>query len=379
MKPRNTLLLVLLAVLLAGPAHAAFTYSGDVYPADPTTWVSGADSYVGFTSNGSLTVSGGSALSSLHTILGFYPGVTGTATVSGAGSTWNMGSSLYAGFLGTGNLNVTNGGTVNTGGAATLGVNAGSTGTATVDGSGSSWTVSGALSIGTAGTGSLNITNGSSVTASAGTTLGSLGTINFGTNGGTLTTSSLAGPTSQILGTGTLVTNNWTGDFNLVVDGITPTTQTVGHLTGTGQNVAVKLDIASNSSSNPMAALSVGYQGSGSLTIRNGQSFFSTANYVGNLAGANGTATVNGSGSAWNAGSVLYLGYSGTGSATIANGGIIATATAALGRTRALPGPSPSQDRAPGSRMRAHSPRATMARAQSASRAAGALPTRTPT
>lgn len=321
---------LLMFAVLSSPARAEFTYSGNVYPADPATWISGADSYVGFTSDGSLTVSGGSTLSSLHTILGFYSGVTGTAIVTGSGSSWAMGSQLNVGFFGNGALNITNGGAVTTGGAATLGVESGSSGTVTVDGSGSAWTVNSTLSLGTAGTGTVNILNGSSVTTTGITTVGSLGTINFGTNGGTLTTPSLSGSTSQITGTGTLVVKGWTGDLDLVVDGVAPRVQTVTQLTGSSQNVAVKLDISSNSSTSPLSVFTAGYQGAGSLAIKNGQSFYSTTNYVGNLSGSTGTVTVDGSGSIWNVGT-LYLGYYGAGTATVSNGGTITGASVFLG------------------------------------------------
>jgi T5SS/PEP-CTERM-associated repeat protein len=327
---RRAFPLVIAAVMLAAPAvHGAITSTGNIYPSDPSWWISSADAYVGNTADGSLTVSEGSTIASLHAILGVTSGTTGTATITGAGSSWAMGNKLYVGLLGNGNLNITSGGTVTTGSSAALGFLSGSTGTVTVDGTGSAWTVNNTLDIGTAGTGTLNITNDGAVTVTGTTTLGTLGTINL--NGGTLTTPTLSGSTSQLLGTGTLVTRNWTGDFDLIVDGITPTTQTAGHLTGTGQDITVKLDISGTSTS-PLADLSVGYQNTGSLTITNGQTFASTGNYVGNLAGSTGTVIVDGAGSTWNANNALYVGYNGTGSASVTNGGTIATAVATLGQ-----------------------------------------------
>jgi T5SS/PEP-CTERM-associated repeat protein len=316
--------------MLAAPAaHGALTYTGDIYPADPSWWISGADAYVGNTADGTLTVSDGSTLTCLHGIIGFSSGVTGTVTVTGAGSSWATGNKLYVGLLGNGNLNITNGGTVTTGSSAVLGVFTGSTGTVTVDGTGSAWTVNNTLGIGTAGTGVLNIANDGAVTVSGTTTLGTLGTINL--SGGTLTTPILSGSTSQILGTGTLVTRSWTGDFDLIVDGISPTTQTAGHLTDSGRDITIKLDIA-DSGTSPISGLSIGYQASGSLTITNGQTLASTGNYVGNLAGSTGTVAVDGTGSTWSTGSALYVGYNGTGSASVTDGGTITTAAATLGQ-----------------------------------------------
>ena len=74
--------------------------------------------------------------------LGYHAGSTGTATVDGTGSTWTNSGYLYIGNSGNGTLNITNGGKVSNS-YGYLGYNSGSTGTATVDGTGSTWTNSG--------------------------------------------------------------------------------------------------------------------------------------------------------------------------------------------------------------------------------------------
>ena len=147
--------------------------------------------YIGNSGNGTLNITNGGKVSNSYGYLGYNSGSTGTATVDGTGSTWTNSGYLYIGNSGNGTLNITNGGKVsNTYGY--LGYNSGSTGTATVDGTGSTWTNSGYLYIGNSGNGTLNITNGSSVSCAGYTYVGynpgSTGTINFGTNGGTLTT-----------------------------------------------------------------------------------------------------------------------------------------------------------------------------------------------
>ena len=94
--------------------------------------------------------------------IGFDAGSTGTVTVDGTGSSWTNSSLLYAGYSGTGTLTIQNGGAVsNTIGY--IGVNSGSTGTVTVDGAGSSWTNTGTLYVGNSGTGTLTIQNGGAV------------------------------------------------------------------------------------------------------------------------------------------------------------------------------------------------------------------------
>ena len=72
---------------------------------------------------------------------------------------------VVVGGLGTGTLTIQDGGVVNSGGGGSVGLSAGSTGTVTVTGPGSTWNNSpgGGLNIGSFGTGSLTIANGGMV------------------------------------------------------------------------------------------------------------------------------------------------------------------------------------------------------------------------
>ena len=113
-------------------------------------------SLVGKSGNGTLNIEAGGQVSSNYGYLGLYSGSTGTATVTGTGSTWTNGGRLYVGTSGSGTLNVEAGGQVsNTDGY--LGYNSGSTGTATVTGTGSTWTNSGDLYVGYSGSGTLTV------------------------------------------------------------------------------------------------------------------------------------------------------------------------------------------------------------------------------
>jgi len=102
-------LLVIAVVLCAFPflfyppsmVHAAIVGSGDVNPADPSTWTSNTTGYIGQSSTGIVTVEGGSGLLSKYGYLGYNSGAIGTATVTGAGSVWTN-SSLYVGYNGSG-------------------------------------------------------------------------------------------------------------------------------------------------------------------------------------------------------------------------------------------------------------------------------------
>ena len=142
--------------------------------------------------------------------IGDLPGSQGTATVSGAGSTWTNTGTIQVGALGTGTLTIQDGGTVNSMGGGSIGLSAGSTGTVTVTGPGSTWNNSpgGGLNIGAFGTGTLTIANGGTVinnspfAANIGEGAGSLGTVTVTGAGSTWSNSS--GLNIGNLGTGTL-------------------------------------------------------------------------------------------------------------------------------------------------------------------------------
>jgi T5SS/PEP-CTERM-associated repeat protein len=156
---------VLLVLGLCPIATAGIITNGDIDPADPSTWTSSTQGYIGFSSAGTLDITLGSTVSNAHGSIGFNPGGVGTVTVDGAGSTWTNGEKLYVGMSGTATLNITNGGAVSNVGFGYIGVNGFSVGTATVDGAGSTWTNISNLYIGYSGTGTLNITHGGLVTA----------------------------------------------------------------------------------------------------------------------------------------------------------------------------------------------------------------------
>jgi T5SS/PEP-CTERM-associated repeat protein len=105
-------------------------------------------------------------LNSTNVWLGYRPGSSGTATVEGLGSTWTngqniIGQNMVVGYYGDGTLNIRSGGSVNnvTGTDTYLGYQAGSNGTVSVDGNGSALSVK-TLYIGSWGNGSLHVKNG---------------------------------------------------------------------------------------------------------------------------------------------------------------------------------------------------------------------------
>ena len=120
---------------------------------------------VGPNGTGILVIQNGGTLTDLSGAVGELSGSQGTVIVSGAGSAWTNIGDLLVGGLGTGTLTIQNGGTVTSAGGGAVGLSAGSKGTVTVSGPGSSWNngPGGGLNIGSFGTGALTIANGGKV------------------------------------------------------------------------------------------------------------------------------------------------------------------------------------------------------------------------
>ncbi|NQW47031.1 MAG: autotransporter domain-containing protein, partial [Planctomycetes bacterium] len=210
-----------------------------------------------------------------------------------------------------------------------IGASTGATGTATVSGSGSSWTNSGSLQVGTTGTGTLTIAADGAVTVGGGTgtltiatNTGSVGTLNIGADAlavaaapGTLSASSVAFGA----GTGTLVFNhtdtNYTFDptitGNGTIEAVAGTTILSGDLsgfTGTTNLSGGILEYTYGGSSTITAAMT----GAGALDLSSG----GTTTITSNSAAFTGTTTVNN-------GSTLSLGGTLGGTLNVNTGGTL--------------------------------------------------------
>lgn len=138
-----------------------------------STWTNNFDITVGNKGNGTLNITGGGAVSSGYGIIGYQSGSTGVVNVDGSGSTLDVGYSLSLGGgafgnKGNGTLNITNGGIVKSYGGH-VGDQFGSTGVATVSGAGSTWTNGAGICVGSwGGSGTLNIMDGGIVNSASG-------------------------------------------------------------------------------------------------------------------------------------------------------------------------------------------------------------------
>ncbi|HBO44835.1 MAG TPA: hypothetical protein DD670_13070, partial [Planctomycetaceae bacterium] len=367
--------------VLLGPlatAHAAITWTGNVEPADPTTWDSTTSGYVGKTADGTLTVDGGNDLFTQRASIGNNAGVTGEVTVTGAGSTWQNSYDLLIAPTGTGVLEINGGGSV-TSDAGAIGIDAGSHGTVTVDGADSAWGIGGNLYVAFSGTGKLDIKAGGSVVSGSsvlGCQSGSTGTVTVAGTDSTWTTSSLylGGTSTAAGGTGTLIvdaggTVDVAGTLKLWGVGVVGLLDrearvnvgsliiqpggVVSHIDGTltvnsgtfkpstaGYTVdsdlpggLPTLKLTGGATANLTGTLTVGNNFAGALEILSGSDVGNTIANIGYGAGSTGMMTVDGIGSTWTSTGSLHVGYNGTGTLNITSGGNVIGVNGYLGVT----------------------------------------------
>src|SRR5262245_37716631 len=141
-----------------------------------STWTNNGFFYVGGEQggNGVLNIANGGHVNSNGSFayIGYGTNSQSSATIDGANSLWNNFRGLYIGFDGQGTLSITNGGRMTNGTFANVGFSVGATGTLNVSGADSIFSTGGALSIGgnaggPGGTGLLDIDNGGTVSAAS--------------------------------------------------------------------------------------------------------------------------------------------------------------------------------------------------------------------
>ncbi|MEJ2001574.1 MAG: autotransporter domain-containing protein [Maritimibacter sp.] len=255
---------------------SAYEFAPDVVSTVPNLGsillYSGTTSFTGDTSGfsgtlrvkaGTLLIQSGQKLPSLNGYVGDLSGSTGTATITGSGSSWTT-SSLYLGTKNdsTGNVAISDGGTVSTV-FGYIGDASGANGTVTVQGDGSNWTNTSNLLVGNGGTGTLAISDGGTVS------------------------------------------DSW---------GI------VGDASGSNGTVTVEGAGASWTNTNE---LYVGNEGAGTLAISAGGSVSSGISTIGAGNSSNGAVTVDGAGSDWTNSGSLYVGLFGSGTLSISDGGTV--------------------------------------------------------
>jgi T5SS/PEP-CTERM-associated repeat protein len=269
---------------------------------------------------GTLGVQSGGGLSDTTGYIGFNAGSSGTATVTGAGSSWANSGNLRVGSSGNGTLNVQSGGAVSdvTG---YIGFAAGSTSTVTVTDSGSSWTNSGNMEVGNGGNGTLNVQSGgvvSDVTGYIGFAAGSTRTVTVTGSGSSWTNSG-----------NLIVGNSGSGTLDIESSGtVSDVSSNIGYAAGSTGSATVS---GAGSSWTNSGTLNVGSSGSGTLDIESSGTVSDVSSSIGSAAGSTGTATVSGSGSSWTNSGNLNVGNSGSGTLNVQSGGVVSNAIGTIG------------------------------------------------
>jgi T5SS/PEP-CTERM-associated repeat protein len=250
-------------------------------------WNNNSVLYVGNSGLGRLNITNGGYVYSMYATMSPVTGSSGEVTVDGKGSTW----SLYDGFnhvlciggRGTGLLKITNGGTVNSQQAYNeIAAGQGSSGTASVDGAGSTWSSYGSVYVGYYGTATLSVTNGGLINSQGGV---------FARMAESSGTATVSGPGSRWIAGG---------------------------------------------------GIYVGEQGKGLLKIINGGTVSTTysdsQSYVGHFGNAAGVVLVEGSGSTWSNVATVSLGTTATGrgTLTIAGSGLVTAKTLSINNSQSL-------------------------------------------
>lgn len=278
---------------------------------------------IGRNGTGVLEITNGGDLTDGRFVMGAESGSHGTATVSGTGSTWTNTVVCFVGYLGTARLNILAGGQVLGSTSTSIGESTGSNGTVIVDGAGSAWT-GGSLTIAGNGTGYLSISNGAQVSSSGAEVArnpGSNGTVNV--SGGSTWMNN--GPLS--IANGFAVT---TGAVHIMSgSAVSATYSIIGGAGGTG---TATVDGAGSTWTNSGDLFVGSDQGYGTLTITQGGTVSNSRGYIGfNGFGSGqsvGRVTVDGTGSRWTNNGNLYVGGSesgagGFGALRIENGGTV--------------------------------------------------------
>jgi T5SS/PEP-CTERM-associated repeat protein len=315
------------------PSSAAITATSgtaSVSPANPGTWTNTTTGYVGNTADGAVTVNGGNSVVSDMVYLGYNSGVTGTATIDGAGSSWT-GNNLYIGNGGSGTVTVSGGGAASISNWCLIGVNGGATGVMNISGAGtivSAYHVSVAAGLNGYSTGTLNVNEGATLyTSSVGGAEGIW--IGYGTAQATVDG---AGSSLINRGGGFSVTSSSSATLT-IRNGGTVTTQ------GNGAFIAgdpwgnpptpsglITVDGAGSALNIVGEQFNVGYYGRGTLVVTRGANVTSASATIASLSASSGVARVDGSGSKWTLSNALAIGSGGTAQVSITGGGAINSA-----------------------------------------------------
>ncbi len=282
------------------------------------------DLFVGYYGTGILNITNGGTVNpgkKYGITIADQGGSSGTVNVNNSTLAVDN-SAILVGNIGNGILNITNNGTVTTDTDMTIADNALSTSAVTVSGSGSSLTIENStggnnLYVGLGGSGSLTVSGGGTVTTN---TTGSNAYIGYtnGSNG----TATIDGTDSSWDSYHLYVGEGGTGTLNVINNGSLESYQTtIGNQSGSDGTVIVDGGTWENDHS-----ITVGSEGDGTLFVGGGGTATNGYTYIGKKSGATGTVNVNGEGSSMSSSGTIALGIEntgGTGRLSVTDGGTV--------------------------------------------------------
>jgi len=245
-----------------------------------------------------------------------------SATVPGTyTSPWAITGTLTVGDTGQGTLTVGSGATVSNNNAV-FGQSAGAIGNATVTGAGTTWTSNFDFYVGYNGTGTLNVQDGGKVSNGNSGYLG----LNAGGIGN-----------ATVTGAGSTWTNavhffvGYGGAGTLTVQDGGKVSNTSGYLGMNSGSVGNAMVTGAGSTWTNSGTLDVGRSGTGTLTVSDGGVVSDTFGSIGVFSGSTGNVTVTGVGTRWTNSGLLRVGFVGTGGLIVSNGGTVTDAEGHLG------------------------------------------------
>ncbi|EPJ7186186.1 TPA: autotransporter outer membrane beta-barrel domain-containing protein [Citrobacter amalonaticus] len=280
---------------------------------------------VGGSGTGTLNVNTTGTVTAGNTTIGSTVTGTGTVSVNGTDALLNT-VALTTGNNGTGTLTITDSGVVDSTGAGVIGGTTGSTGVVDVSSDGQ-WNLINAagagqtLTVGSGGTGTLNINTTGTVTA---------GNTNIGNAATGVGTVNVDGE-DAVLNTATLTTGvNGEGELTITDSGVVNSTGTgiIGYAAGSAGTVTVD---GANSQWNLTSVLTTGAAGTGTMALTNNASVASYGGIVGSTGTGTGTVDVS-SGGLWNAGmGALKVGDAGSGILNVNTTGTVTAGNTTVG------------------------------------------------
>jgi T5SS/PEP-CTERM-associated repeat protein len=295
-----------------------------------SAWQSAGELLVGDTGAGNVVISNKGSLSAAASptqpalVLGFAAGGSGALTVTGTGSHATLTGQLTVGAAGAGSVTVSSQGTLTTGGAPLapsqgidVGQSAGGSGTITVSGTQSLLSNTGRFVVGDAGVGGLAILAGATVITSPGTVSGLGGLLIASTTSAAGSSVDVTGAGSNLTVTGMMVVGA-AGSASLLIDG--GATVTAGSLDAGSVAAAVgQIGVSGTGSALLIAGNAVvADDGTGVLSVLNGATFSASSLTIGNTGNSSGALVVSGAGSTVQLSGNLNIGTSlGTGDLTV--------------------------------------------------------------